>query len=125
VYFRATAAVDPYETRVRSATTDTSYQARDWRASFGTRHGESGSLEFIQGSVEAKLGPRWSARFSTNYDVEASTIIENRFEVAFREQCWAITAAYINRTDEDEFHITVNLLELGQYGFGRAFASSQ
>jgi hypothetical protein len=59
----------------------------------------------------------------SNYDVETETVVENRIEVTFREQCWAITASYVNRTDEDEFHISVNLLELGQWGFGRAFAA--
>jgi hypothetical protein len=31
----------------------------------------------------------------------------------------------VDRVDEDEFRITINLLELGQYGFGRAFAGMQ
>ena len=53
------------------------------------------------------------------------TVVENRVEVDFREQCWGISAAYIHRTNEDEFRVTVNLLELGQYGFGRAFATFQ
>ena len=61
-------------------------------------------------------------RFSTTTTVDTGTVIENRFEVYFREQCWGISAAFIDRVDEDEFHITVNLLELGQYGFGRVFA---
>jgi hypothetical protein len=62
-------------------------------------------------------------RFATNYDLVTSSVIENRFEVFFREQCWGISAAFVDRVDEDEFHVTVNLLELGQYGFGRAFVS--
>lgn len=125
VRFRGTVAFDPYERRVTTATTDASYEARNWKATFGTRHGQSGALQFIQGTVEAKLGPRWSARFSSNYAIDTGTVIENRVEATFREQCWAITAAYINRSNEDEFHITINLLELGQYGFGRAFAGFQ
>lgn len=125
VRFRATAAFDPYETRIRSATTDVMYEAPRLRLAFGTRHGQSGRLQFLQGAAEAKLGSRWTVRFASNFDVETRTVIENRFEVTFREQCWAITAAFIDRATEDEFHITVNLLELGQYGFGRAFSSLQ
>jgi hypothetical protein len=64
-------------------------------------------------------------RFASNYDMLSNTVIENRLEVTFREQCWAITAAFIDRATEDEFHITVNLLELGSYGFGRAFTTTQ
>jgi NADH-quinone oxidoreductase subunit C len=122
IRFRGTTSFAPYETRITSATTDLAYEATAWRVSFGTRHGDNGKLDYIQGSLQARVGNRWAFRFSTDYNVDAGTIIENRFEVDFREQCWSITAAYVNRTTDDEFHITVNLLELGQYGFGRAFA---
>jgi LPS-assembly protein len=125
VRFRGTAAFDPYEARVTAATTDLFYEATRWRAAVGTRHGEDGRLVFIQSSLQAKLGARWTVRFSSDYNVDTGTVIENRLEVDFREQCWGITAAFIDRTDEDEFRITVNLLELGQYGFGRGFAGLQ
>jgi LPS-assembly protein len=125
VRFRGTASFDPYESRITGATTDFFYEAPRWRAGFGTRHGEDGKLVYIQGTLQAKLGTRWNVRFSSDYNVDTATVIENRFEVEFREQCWAITAAFIDRTDEDEFRITVNLLELGQYGFGRGFSGFQ
>jgi LPS-assembly protein len=121
--FRGTAAFDPYAMDVRTATTDVTYQAKDVYVSFGTRHGEGGVLEFIQGEVGGRLSPRFYARFSSQYDLLSATVVENRFELSFREQCWAITAAFIDRTNEDEFRISINLLELGQYGFGRAFTS--
>ncbi len=121
--FRGTAAFNPYEQDVRNATTDASYETRDWRLSFGTRHGEGGRLQFIQGDLQARLGARWSVRLASNYSVDTSTVIENRVEVEFREQCWAVSVALVDRTNEDEFRITINLLELGHYGFGRAFAS--
>jgi LPS-assembly protein len=57
VRFRGTASFDPYETRVSAATTDLSYEAARWRATFGTRHGENGKLAFIQGSIEAGWAP--------------------------------------------------------------------
>jgi LPS-assembly protein len=119
--FRGTTTIDPYEARVRTATMDATYETSVFRATVGTRHGDGGRLQFVQGTLRAQLGRRWTARFSTNYDVETSSVVENRFEVDFREQCWAITVGFIDRTDEDEFRITVNLLELGHYGFGRAF----
>ncbi len=68
---------------------------------------------------------RWTVRFASDYNIDTGTVIENRFEVDFREQCWGITAAFIDRVDEDEFRISINLLELGQYGFGRGFAGFQ
>ncbi|MGH7267390.1 MAG: LPS-assembly protein LptD [Candidatus Rokuibacteriota bacterium] len=125
IRFRGTATVDPYEARLTSATTDAIYQTETWLAAVGTRHGFGGRLSFVQGTLHARLSRRWAVRFATNYDVETNTVIENRLEVDFREQCWAITAALVDRTDEDEFHLTVNLLELGQYGFGRAFSGTQ
>jgi LPS-assembly protein len=125
VRFRGSASFDPYEWTVTAATTDLSYEAARWRAVFGTRHGSEGKLVYIQGSIEAKIGSRWTARFSSDYNTDTGTVIENRLEVEFREQCWAITAAFIDRVDEDEFRISINLLELGQYGFGRGFTGFQ
>ena len=66
--FRGTAAFDPYESRVTTATTDFYYEAARWRAAFGTRHGENGELAYIQASLEAKIGSRWTVRVSTNYN---------------------------------------------------------
>jgi len=122
VRFRGTAAVSPYDGKITAATTDLSYEAARWRASFGTRHGQDGRLVFIQGAIQAQIGTRWTVRFSSDYNTDTGTVIENRLEVEFREQCWAVTAAFIDRVNEDEFRITINLLELGQYGFGRGFS---
>jgi LPS-assembly protein len=121
--FRGTAGFDPYAMEVRTATTDLTYQTKDIYATFGTRHGEGGELQFIQGEVGGRLSSRFYARFSSQYDLLSDTVVENRFELSYREQCWAITAAFIDRTNEDEFRISINLLELGQYGFGQAFVS--
>ncbi len=123
--FRGTAAFDPYEQDVTSATTDVSYETKDFLVAFGTRHGLGGDLQFIQGEVRARITQQWAVRFLSNYDVLSGTIVENRLEIDFRQQCWAITAAFIDRTGEDEFHITISLLELGSYGFGRAFSTGQ
>jgi hypothetical protein len=123
LYFRGTAAFDPYEVDVRSATMDLAYQTTDLYVGVGSRHGLGGEPQFVQAEFRARLSPRWAVRFATNYDLITSQVIENRFEVYFREQCWGISAAFVDRVDEDEFHVTVNLLELGQYGFGRAFVS--
>jgi LPS-assembly protein len=122
VRFRGTAAFDPYDAKITAATTDVSYEASRWRAAFGTRHGQDGRLVFIQGSIQAQIGTRWTVRFSSDYNMDTGTVIENRLEVEFREQCWGVTAAFIDRVNEDEFRITINLLELGQYGFGRGFS---
>jgi len=125
VRFRGTTSIDPYDGRILNGVIDVEYRAERWRVATGTRYGQGGRLQFFQGVAEASIGSRWRARVSTQFDTEAVEVIENRFEVSFLEQCWAVSAAYINRVDENEFRITVNLLELGQYGFGRAFTSLQ
>jgi hypothetical protein len=124
IRFRGTTSIDPYDGRILNGTTDLEYLAERWRVGAGTRHGQGGRLQFVQGAAEAQIGSRWRARVSTQLDTDPVEVIENRFEITFLEQCWAISAAYINRVDENEFRISVNLLELGQYGFGRAFAST-
>jgi LPS-assembly protein len=122
IRFRATTNIDPYDGHVITATTDAEYRAQNWRVFVGTRHGQGGRLQFLQAAAEVRLGSHWYVRASSDYNVETETVVENRIEATFREQCWAITAAFINRVNEDEFHISINLLELGQWGFGRAFA---
>ena len=124
IRFRGTASFDPYDSlNPLTAVMDATYEAQDWRVTVGTRHGNGGALQFLQGTIQARLGSRWSVSYTTNYDVLASTSVENRISVDFREQCWAISASYSHGVNEDKFAITVNLLELGQYGFGRGFAS--
>jgi LPS-assembly protein len=122
IRFRGTATFDPYDAKVTTATTDLSYEASQWRAAFGTRHGTDGRLVFIQGSLQAQIGTRWTVRFSSDYNTDTGTVIENRLEIDFKEQCWGFTAAFIDRQTDDEFRISINLLELGQYGFGRGFS---
>ena len=123
IQFRGTAGFDPYAARITTLTTDIAYEAKDWRVAFGTRHTLDARLQFVQGDLNTRIGSRWTLHVSSNFDVETSTIVENRFEVTFREQCWGFTAAYVNRTNEDEFHISINLLELGSYGFGQTLAA--
>jgi LPS-assembly protein len=122
---RGTTAIDPYDGRILRGTIDLEYQAERWRVAGGTRYGQGGRLQFFQGLAEVSIGSRWRFHVSTQLDTDPVEIIENRFEVTFLEQCWAISAAFINRVDENEFRIAVNLLELGQYGFGRAFGATQ
>jgi LPS-assembly protein len=124
IQFRGTASFDPYALDVTSATMDVSYVTEAFRATLGTRHGQGGALQFIQGELVARLSSRWSFRVASQYDYTTATVVENRFEVNFREQCWSISAAFIDRTTEDEFHISINLLELGQFGFSRALGTT-
>lgn len=122
LYFRTDATYNVYGEGLKTFNTDLTYTAARWRGSIGTRHGQDARLQFVRGEAAAQIGQRWAVRGSTNYNAEAGVFVENRVEVEFRHQCWAIGLAVIDRVNEDEVHVTVNLLELGSYGFGRAFA---
>lgn len=121
LYFRTDASYSVHGEGLRTFNTDLVYTAARWRGSVGTRHGQDARLQFVRGEAAAQLGRRWAVRGSTHYDAEAQVFVENRVEVEFRQQCWALGVALIDRVDEDEVHVTVNLLELGSFGFGRAF----
>ena len=120
--FRVGATVDAYSRGLTSLSTDLTALMADWRATVGTSHGQDGELQFVRGEVAAQLSRRWAARGSVQYDYLSRTVVENRLEVDFREQCWAASLALVDRVDEDEVRITINLLELGSFGFGRIFA---
>jgi hypothetical protein len=79
---------------------------------------KDGRLVFIQGSIEAQIGTRWTFRFSSDYNMDTGTVIENRLEVEFREQCWGVIATYINRVDENEFRITLTCSNWGNMDSG-------
>ena len=116
--FRTTAAVDVYGQGLTSLTTDLAVMLGGWRATLGTSHGQDAKLQFVRGEVSGQLSRHWAARASVQYDAISHTNVENRFEVDYRQQCWAISLGLINRVDEDEVRLTVNLLELGSVGFG-------
>ena len=122
VQFRTTASVDVYGQGLTSLTTDLTVILADWRATFGTTHGQDGELQFVRGEISGQLSRQWAARASVQYDAISHTSVENRLEVDFRQQCWAVSLALINRVNEDEVRLTVNLLELGSVGFGRSFS---
>lgn len=122
LYFRTDATYSVHGEGLRTFNTDLVYTAARWRGSLGTRHGQDARLQFVRGEVAAQLGGRWAVLGATHYDSEAQVFVENRVAVEFRQQCWAIRLLLIDRVDEDEVHVSVNLLELGSLGFGRAFA---
>ena len=119
VQMRTAATVDVYDQGLTSLTTDLTVLLTDWRATFGTTHGKDAELQFVRGEVAGQLSRHWAARASVQYDAISHTSVENRLEVDFRQQCWAVSFAFIDRATEDEVRVTVNLLELGAIGFGR------
>lgn len=129
---------------VETATTDLAVDLRRVGASAGTRYTrqpalgvpafvqvpgtwnqgvelpERASVSFLQGSASAELWRNLTARASTNFDLRTDRLVENRFALDFRFQCWAFTVEYIDRSREegqssaeDEFRFALNLLGIG------------
>ncbi len=121
--FRVGSTVDVYGQGLTSLSTDLTAALADWRATLGTTHGQDAKLQFIRGEVSGQLSRHWAARASVQYDAISHTTVEDRLEVDYREQCWAVRLALVHRTNEDEVRMTVNLLELGSIGFGQVFTS--
>jgi hypothetical protein len=67
--------------------------------------------------VAAKLFASFDAHAGIGYDAHNSTSVENRIGFDWRFQCFAISAEYVNRKhNENAFHLSVNLLGVGQTG---------
>lgn len=112
--FRGDASLDVYGGGLRTATTDLGLRTAPVTASVGTRFDKADDVNFLEGSLSADLGRRAVGRFSTDWDLETDTFVENRFALDLKWQCWALTIEYVARNrDEDELRFAVNLLGVG------------
>ncbi len=131
--FRADARHDVYGDGLLNVNSDVSATLWDVTATAGTRFDDRANIDFVRGEVLAKLSRYLDVRGSTNYDVKNGVMVETRLGADIHCQCAAISLDYINRaakgglgTSENEFHISVNLLGLGQVGTrGSASPTSQ
>ncbi|MBF8288416.1 MAG: hypothetical protein HW381_1524, partial [Candidatus Rokubacteria bacterium] len=72
---------------------------------------------FVTGQVSARLLPSLDGHVSVNYDVRDGSSVETRLGFDWRFQCFAISVEYVNRhKNENEFHLSINLLGVGQTG---------
>jgi len=115
--FRADGAYNMYGLGWRSANTDVTATYRDVAVSFGSRFNDIVGANYLTGQVAAKLLPSLDGHVSAGYDVRASSSVETRVGFDWRFQCFAISAEYVNRHhNENEFHVSINLLGVGQTG---------
>lgn len=122
---RMDAVYSTYQHNISSFNSDISFSKERWGLTFGSRYDWISDIKFLSGSVEARLNPQWNIYVTSRYDVKAKEIIENRYEVGYRKQCWGVDFLYIKRIDEDEFRVTLNFLELGSIPFGRVLGGSK
>jgi LPS-assembly protein len=115
--FQADAAYNMYGLGWRSANTDLTATYRDVAVTIGTRFNDIVGANFVTGQVDARLLPSLDGHVTVNYDVRDGSAVENRFGFDWRFQCFAISVEYVNRhKNENEFHLSINLLGVGQTG---------
>lgn len=113
--FRGDTSYSVYDDEgIQSATTDIGIDVPRVKASVGTRYNKPDRVSFLQGNVTADLTSWLTGRLTTNWDLRADVMVENRVGLDFKWQCWAFTVEYVSRhQDEDELRFAVNLLGVG------------
>ena len=115
--FRADAAYNMYGLGLRSANVDLTAHYRDVALTVGSRYNEINGTNFLVAEATARLLHNVDGHLGTNWDVRTNTLVEQRFGIDWRFQCFAIMAEYVYRhKNEDELRFSVNLLGVGQVG---------
>lgn len=115
--FRGDASYNLYGLGVRTLNTDMTAAVRDVTATVGTRFSDQEQIEFIRGELKAKVSRYLDVRGGTNWDTRNGTVVESRFGVDLRFQCWSLGLEYVDRArNEDEFRFRLNLLGVGHVG---------
>jgi LPS-assembly protein len=101
----------------RNATADIVGRYRDFAASFGYRYDYLSATNFVVAEATGRVLRDVDVHAGVNWDVRHAVIVESRFGIDWRFQCFAISAEYVARhKNEDEFRFSVNLLGVGQVG---------
>jgi LPS-assembly protein len=115
--FRADAQYNVNGLGFRVASTDLTARYRDFSVTFGTRYNNINTTNFIYGEGTWRVLDNLDAHVATNWDVREGTLVEQRFGIDWRFQCFAVTAEYVLRNSGgSDFRFSVNLLGVGQAG---------
>ena len=75
---------------------------------------------FLQGAGSVEVWRNVIARAKTNWDIRTTSVVESRFGVDLKFDCWALSVEYIRRNPDrpgknpdNEFRFSLNLLGLG------------
>ena len=78
------------------------------------------ATNFLQGEAKVELLRNLVGRVKTNWDVRTTSVVETRFGVDFKFDCWALSLDYVRRNPDrpgknpdNEFRFSLNLLGLG------------
>jgi LPS-assembly protein len=86
---------------------------------------------FLQGAASVELWRNLVAHAKTNWDIRTTSVVENRFGVDLKFDCWALTVEYIRRNPDlpgknpdNEFRFSLSLLGLGNVASTRIGAGA-
>jgi LPS-assembly protein len=78
------------------------------------------ATHFLQGAASVEILRNLYGRVKTNYDLRTTSVVETRFGVDFKFDCWALSLDYVRRnpdrpgkSPDNEFRFSLNLLGLG------------
>ncbi len=115
--FRADAAYNMYGLGLRAANADLTANYRDVSVTLGSRYNAINGTNYVVAEVGARILHNLDGRIATNWDVRDGTLVEQRFGVDWRFQCFAISAEYaLRHQGGSDFRFSVNLLGVGQAG---------
>jgi LPS-assembly protein len=115
--FSGYVAYNLYGLGLREAAADLTATYRDINMTVGTRFNDIIGSNYFVAQVSAKLLANLDGHAAVGYDFHDNASVENRLGFDWRFQCFAISAEYVNRKrNESEFHISINLLGIGETG---------
>jgi lipopolysaccharide assembly outer membrane protein LptD (OstA) len=78
------------------------------------------ATNFLQGEGRVEILRDLVARVKTNWDIRTTSVVENRFGIDFKFDCWALSVDYVRRNPDrpgqnadNEFRFSLSLLGLG------------
>jgi LPS-assembly protein len=78
------------------------------------------AINFLQGAASVDILRNLKGRVKTNWNIQSTNLVETRFGLDFKFDCWALSLDYIRRAPDrpgknpdNEFRFALNLLGLG------------
>ncbi len=78
------------------------------------------AINFLQGAAAVDILRNLNGRVKTNWNIQSTNLVETRFGLDFKFDCWALSLDYIRRAPDrpgknpdNEFRFALNLLGLG------------
>jgi len=115
--FRADAAYNMYQYGLRYTDLDMTAMYRDIALTAGYRYNAISGANYVTAQAGAKVLANLDVHGGIGYDVMKGQLVETRFGIDWRFQCFSISAEYVNRhANENQFHLSISLLGVGQIG---------